>query len=121
MSLTNFAVKPTAETDYSVVVKADAGQDQVAAYIARRAIDDYFRQHCPLTDGERVGLIESNLHLISSTITTKYEGGQTQPEHRFESTIRRIEIGLEDLLGGPRLDDGRVLILRGAGFRRPRK
>ncbi len=114
MALTKFAVQPTPEVDYSIVVKADDGGKRVAAFIAREAISDSFPRH-RLTEAERCGLVNSNLAVIGEVISDKYARGEAKPYDRFGSTILRVDIEYDDLRSGPRLSDDYLLVARGVG------
>jgi hypothetical protein len=118
MTLTNFKVNPTVEVDGALVVIADDGDTRVVAFIERVAIDDSFPQH-HLTDDERVGLVGShgNLAVISRIISAKYARGETQPYHRFGSTLPLVEIGKGDLKAAPPLSEDYLLVARGAGYK----
>jgi len=116
VTLTNLAVKPTIDVDNFVVVKADIGSERVVADVSREAINDYFNQYI-LDDEERIGLVESNIEALSMIIQEKYGRREIHSGYLGGSAVTCIIVELSDMRAGPRLDDGRVLISRGAGYR----
>src|ERR1039458_1327661 len=104
MPLHNFCIAPHAEVDDAITIKADDGKERVVTEIPRVFLDDYFSQRS-LTNEQRRKLVESNIEAIATTITQKYEQGIWEAEHRFGSTIRRVDLTISDLRAGPRLTD----------------
>jgi hypothetical protein len=114
MTLTNFKVKPTPDTENKIVVKADDGDTQVAAFITRGAINDCFPRN-RLTDDERVCLVESNdnLRIIAGIISAKYLRGEARDYHWCGSTVQAIDITRDDLRTCSQLSGDHLLVARG--------
>lgn len=120
MQLANFGVSPKPEIDGSVVVAADYGKQRVICQVRRVDLDDYFQSTWPdLDDTDRRMLVEGNEGIFIAHVQKKCDAGDWRDEGRFGSTVKRVEISLNELRGGPRLSDARLQIAKNAGFRRP--
>ena len=116
MNLTNLAIQEEPEIDDAILIKADYGQERVIASIPRIALDDYFAHRPHPTSAQRRSLVESNRDAIASVVEGKCERGDWQDEHRFGSTVKRVEIEKSDLITA-RLTDARLYMEEAAGFR----
>lgn len=96
MPLTNIAVDPVPEPDFTILVRADYGQERIIAHIGRLAIDDYFG----LTgagDDERIAFVEEHKEVIGKIMAAKYESGAYR---KSGSATCKVDISTEDLRRG---------------------
>jgi hypothetical protein len=115
LKLTDFEVAAAPEVDYAIMVKGNYGQQRVIAEIARIDLDDYFEDRQPnLTDADRQTLVEDNAEIIAGHMQRKCETGEWKDENRFSSTVKRVEINLQDLRKGPRLTDEKLATRKAA-------
>ena len=117
MSLTNVTVAEQAELYGAICVKADYNGERVFAVIPREALDDYFPRRPHLTDAQRRAIVDSNKDAIAATMLRKCEQGALRPVSRWGSTIKQIDFSRDDLFGGARLSDHRLVIEESAGFK----
>jgi hypothetical protein len=104
--LTSFAVVHEQPDSYCVIVHAFDGRELVLAFISRRTLEDYF--HRDNVTGKSANLVvDRNLDAFARIISGKYERGQHRPYARAGSTLRRLDITLEDIeVSGETLTDG---------------
>jgi hypothetical protein len=105
MSLSHFAVIHAQPDSFSVVVQAWDDGEMVLAFIPREVLEDHFRRSG--VKGKAANLVvDRNLEAFARIISAKYERGEHRPYARAGSTLRRIDITLEDIeSSGEKLSD----------------
>jgi hypothetical protein len=105
MSLTNFTVIHAQPDSHCVVVQAWDNHEMVLAFISREALEDHF--HRSGVKGKAANLlVDRNIEAFARIISAKYERGEHRPYARSGSTLRRIDITLEDIkTSGEELSD----------------
>lgn len=110
MQIANFEVSPKPVGFGSVDVAANYGKQRIVCQVRRVDLDDYFENSWPnLDDIDRRMLVEGNEAIFVGHLQKKCDAGDWKDEGHFGSTVKRVEIGLNDLRGGPRLSDARLM------------
>lgn len=96
MMLAGFTVIHAQPDSSSVVIQAWDGPEMVLAFVPREALEDYF--HRSGVKGKAANLVvDRNLEAIGRIVSTKYERGAHRPYATAGSTLRRIDITLDDI------------------------
>jgi hypothetical protein len=106
-----------------VIVVANDGKKRVLAFIPREALEDYGEKYLcwpVMTFRERLFLVRSdrNREAVGAVIAAKYTRGEVSAYNAYGQTYPRVDVDLDDLEAGPRLEVTPLLVLNGAGFQR---
>jgi hypothetical protein len=122
MTLTSFAVVHAREGDAfgDPLVHCHAKKQLVLAYIAREALEDYFRipgdQHVTLAQWNLV--VDRNLDAFAKIIAAKYERDDWSIHNAYGQSYPRMIVTLDDMNSSGETFTADVHKLK-AGFQRP--
>jgi hypothetical protein len=96
VKLHDFQVIHAQPDPYCAVVQAWDGRDMVLAFISREALSDHFHR-TGLRGPDLSLLVDRNIEAFGRIISDKYERGDHRPYSRAGSTLRRVDITLDDI------------------------